>query len=294
MKYLLPFTLPFLLFISASCQSVDKKIFEFGAMADCQYCNKKSSGARRYSESTKKLAACVEHYNTMPLTYIVHLGDFIDAKYESFEPLNKITAKLKAPLYHVLGNHEFSVEDKYKKDIYKTLKMPAPYYDFKVKDWRFIVLNGNDISFHAHPKGSPEQRAAATYYKKNKIKSARWNGAIGPIQLKWLQEKLKTAGENKENVILYCHFPVYKDKQHKLWNAEEVLGVLDQYTCVKAWINGHNHKGGYAERKGVHYLTLKGMVDTAETSYSVIEVYRDRLEVKGYGREGNRVLKLEP
>ena len=41
-----------------------------------------------------------------------------------------------------------------------------------------------------------------------------------------------------------------------------------------------------------HYLTLKGMVDTKKTSYAVIEVYPDRLVVKGFGRETNRDLPL--
>ncbi|MFT4588329.1 MAG: hypothetical protein ACI8QF_002431, partial [Limisphaerales bacterium] len=36
----------------------------------------------------------------------------------------------------------------------------------------------------------------------------------------------------------------------------------------------------------------KGMVDTTESAYSVIEVYRDRLEVVGFGRQERRTLKL--
>ena len=37
---------------------------------------------------------------------------------------------------------------------------------------------------------------------------------------------------------------------------------------------------------------MKGMVDTAQTSYAVIEIYADRLVVKGFGRETNRDLPL--
>ena len=48
----------------------------------------------------------------------------------------------------------------------------------------------------------------------------------------------------------------------------------------------------YGQRDGIHYLTLKGMVDTEQTSYSVIEVYADRLVVKGFGRETERDLPL--
>jgi hypothetical protein len=35
------------------------------------------------------------------------------------------------------------------------------------------------------------------------------------------------------------------------------------------------------------------MVDTpAETAYSVVEVHADRIEVRGFGREANRTLKI--
>jgi len=37
---------------------------------------------------------------------------------------------------------------------------------------------------------------------------------------------------------------------------------------------------------------LKGMVDTEKTSYAVIEVFADRIVVKGFGRETERDLPL--
>ena len=70
------------------------------------------------------------------------------------------------------------------------------------------------------------------------------------------------------------------------------LKIIDRHKSVVAYINGHNHAGNYGQQNGVHYLTLKGMVDTTESAYSVIEVYRDRLEVVGFGRQERRTLKL--
>ena len=61
---------------------------------------------------------------------------------------------------------------------------------------------------------------------------------------------------------------------------------------MAAYLNGHNHAGNYGQLNGIHYLTLKGMVDTEKTSYAVIEVYTDRLVVKGFGRETERELPL--
>jgi manganese-dependent ADP-ribose/CDP-alcohol diphosphatase len=93
-------------------------------------------------------------------------------------------------------------------------------------------------------------------------------------------------------VVIYSHFPVWPENVHNLWNAGEMVELIEAYPCVKAYINGHNHAGNYALKNGIHYLTLKGMVDTLQTSYAVMHVYDDRLEVRGFGREENRTLEI--
>jgi hypothetical protein len=61
---------------------------------------------------------------------------------------------------------------------------------------------------------------------------------------------------------------------------------------VAAYLNGHNHAGNYAQQGKIHFLTLKGMVDTTTSAYSVVEVHKDRLEIKGFGRQNDRTLPL--
>ena len=85
-----------------------KAEFAFGAIADCQYCADPGRGARKYALSEDKLTKCVTHLNTMDLEYVVHLGDFIDRDFKSFDVVGPIYKKLKMPKYHVLGNHDFS------------------------------------------------------------------------------------------------------------------------------------------------------------------------------------------
>ena len=94
-------------------------------------------------------------------------------------------------------------------------------------------------------------------------------------------------------MILFCHFPVYPADPHNLWNAKGVIALLEEFTCVKAYINGHNHKGKYGIKNGIHYLTCKGMVDTDESAFSIIQVYEDKLKVNGHGRETDRMLPLK-
>ena len=269
-----------------------KPQFSIGVIADCQYHNEEGTGIRKYSESKEKLELCVAHFNTLDLTYVIHLGDFIDRDWESFDVVGPIYNRLLVPKYHVLGNHDFSVSDDKKKHVAAKMSLPSAYYDFVINDWRFIVLNGNDISFHAYPKDSEEYKYTATYYEKNNVSSPKWNGAIGEAQMDWLKNKLDDASRKNEKVILYCHFPIYPENIHNLWNADEVIALLEKYPAVKAYINGHNHHGNYGFKNGIHYLTFRGMVDTDETAYGVIKVFTDRLEIKGYGREGDKTLQI--
>jgi len=266
-------------------------LFRFGAVADCQYCEATSKN-RKYSLSPKKLTACVEHYNQMELSFVVHLGDFIDRDFESFDKVVPIYNQLKAPHYHVLGNHDFEVADDKKALVPAKLGLKQRYYDFTRKGWRFIAIDGNDVSLYAWPKGDPRTKAAAEYHKGLNPRPPTWNGAVGDQQLKWIESKLQAATKAKERVILFCHFPIYPKNGHNLWNDKVLTGLLARYPCVAAYLNGHNHAGNYGQRDNIHYLTLKGMVDTEESSYSVIEVYPDRLAVKGFGRESNRSLSF--
>lgn len=270
----------------------DPSRFAFGVIADCQYCAGPPRGVRHYAESRWKLAACVDHLQSLELAYTVHLGDFIDRDFESFDVVAPIYESLNCDSYHVLGNHDYSVSDEHKADVPRRLGMPSNYYDFTVEDWRFVVLDGNDVSLHAHVEGSPAHASAAEYHREHAPKAPTWNGALGSDQLAWLEAKLDEACDAQQRVVLYCHFPVFPENVHNLWNAAVVLELIDDHPCVKAYLNGHNHAGNYAERHGVHFLTLKGMVDTQQTSYAVVEVQKDTLFIHGFGRERDRVLKI--
>ena len=145
---------------------------------------------------------------------MIHLGDFIDRDYDSFDKVLPIYQSLKMPAYHALGNHDFDVADKWKAKVPERMGMKSKYYNFKAQGWRFIVLDGNDVSFHAYPKDSLEYQNAGEYYRENKIRSPKWNGAVGEKQLAWMQEVLRGAEEKGEKVVLYCHFPVYPADPH--------------------------------------------------------------------------------
>ncbi len=275
-------------------QSSGEPIFSFGVIADCQYCNVKvpKAAARQYQLSPKKLTACVEHLNRFDLQFVVHLGDFIDRNFKSFADVAPIYDKLKADHYHVLGNHDFSVVDEHKAKVPAALGLKSRYYQFRCHGYRFIALDGNDVSLHAYPASDPRHKAAVALHKKLPSGTPTWNGAVGQVQLDWLKKELNEADRAGERVVLFCHFPVYPENVHNLWNAAEVLDMVRESSVVVAYMNGHNHAGNYGRLAKRYFVTFKGMVNTEETAYAVVNVHADRLEIKGFGRQKNMTLPL--
>lgn len=280
------------------CSTSNEPIFSFGVVSDIQYADVESHDVRHYRESLKKLQECVDTLNTKKLTFVIQLGDFIEKNYASFDTVFSVFNKLNMPKYHALGNHDFSIRDRYKESINKKFGLEREYYDFKIDSWRFIVLDGHDISFHKRWEGSEIYSQSIKIHSelqhKNQQNAQKWNGAIGKAQLEWLKNKLNQANSQNEKVILFCHYPVFPREWHTLWNDEELLSLIDNFDCIVAYINGHNHAGNYAARNNKHYLTIKGMVDTPdENSFAVVDVYTDSLKVTGFGREPSRTLIIK-
>lgn len=159
---------------------------------------------------------------------------------------------------------------------------------------RFIFLNGNELSTYAsNNKG--EIKDATDYIEalKNEgsINAVDWNGGIRRKQLEWLRDELNNSKEADEKVILFCHFPVWPENNHNLLNYKEVLSLLEKYPNIVAWFNGHNHAGNYGNFNMIHFVTLKGMVETeTSNSFALVEVYKNKLWIKGYGREKSQIL----
>lgn len=267
----------------------------FGVMADVQYCNSDPAGSRFYRWSPGKLEACVKHLNQLDLAFVIQLGDLIDADFHSFDRVVPILARLRHPVHHVLGNHDFTVAADDKAGVPGRLAMTAPHYAFTSGRWRLVALNGNDLSVIAHPEGSARYREARKMLARLKAagrpNAQAWNGALGNEQLAWLEAQLALAEAKQERVIVFCHWPVYPSNPHNLWNDTAVLDILAGHECVAAYMNGHNHKGHYGLHQGLHCITFKGMVEHEDrTAYAVVHCGETHMAVMGYGDENSRSL----
>lgn len=266
--------------------------FRIGAIADVQYAAQPDAPPRLYHTAPTKLAAAVQDLNREKLDFVVHLGDFIDRDWASYDAMLPIARKLRHPWHFALGNHEFAIDDQYKPQVPAKLGMPARYYSFTRHGWLFLVTDGNDLSSYAWPAGTLEHQRSMNAYARHYAGKPLWNGGIGDAQLAWIDRELTRADRQGLNVMLLNHFPIYPENKHNLWNADAVRAVVERHRSAKLWLDGHNHQGNYGMHQGVHYVNLKAMLDTDETAYARLDFFVDRVELKGRGRQEDMVLAL--
>jgi manganese-dependent ADP-ribose/CDP-alcohol diphosphatase len=259
----------------------------FGLLADLQYCNSDPAYNRFFKNSPDKLRKALNEFGRHKLDFIIQLGDLIDHDEQSFQGILPLFDQVKVPLYHVLGNHDYEVSEAYKTKVPDVLSTDR-FYNFKLGNWRFIVLDGNEISTFANNKNSENYKEAEKILTaENKPVNANfWNGGIGKKQLKWLNSILEDASENDENVMIFCHYPIFPSHRHNLLNDKEVLELIGKYHCVKAWFNGHNHNGNYGQSENIHFINMKGMVETENKyAFSVVTLGKPGIIIDGYGSE---------
>jgi manganese-dependent ADP-ribose/CDP-alcohol diphosphatase len=284
-----------LLFMSLS--QILKAQIEFGVFTDCQYCDCETKGTRFYSNSIEKLQNCINQFNSNKnIQFVVGLGDLIDRNITSFDSINAILVQSKTKVYQVIGNHDLAVENEYLDKVPDKLNLDKTWYSFEINDWRFIFLNGNDITIQSNNMEIVEKAITLTTVLKQEGKPNyhEWNGGIGKEQLQWMESQLLEAQKSHQKAILFCHYPLLPYDAHSLWNSDEVLDILRKYDNVKCWMNGHNHAGNYVYSEGIHFLNLKGMVETEKSNaFASIKLNDDTIEVHGFGNEPQRVLQIQ-
>lgn len=269
-------------------------LFSFGIITDVHYCNREPEGSRFYTNSSIKLRKALNNLKADSVEFLINLGDIIDRDFESFKPVLDIIDSSGLPVYHVVGNHDYSVEKRFKRKIPVQRHSGNKYYSFVQGNIRFIALDGNEVSVYA--SGSRKTTSDALKLIEELSLSGRenamdWNGGISGKQLQWLKLQLDESVSRNEKVIILCHFPVYPDNMHNLLNSDKVLSLLGKYQNVVAWFNGHNHSGNYGNFNMIHFVTLKGMVETSNTgSHARVDVYRNKIWITGSGREKSQIL----
>ena len=251
----------------------------FGIVTDCHYANADTVGTRYYRHSLDKLGECVEAMNKQQVDFLVELGDFKDQNSPPAEQktlsylqaVESVFCKFDGPAYHVLGNHD---QDSLSKTQFLTnientgIDAGRSYYSFDFNGVHFVVLDAN-------------YKSDGTDYDHGNFD---WTDAnVPPAELQWLRRDLAAS---RGHVIVLVHQLLDGTGSHHVKNTADVRQVLEQSGRVLAVFQGHRHDGGYSRIEGIHYYTLKAVVEgpsPENNSYAIVEVRPDMtITVTGY------------
>jgi len=282
-------SLLFTLFYSIS---EGQSLIRIGLIADPQYADRDTRGSRFYRNSLGKLDSAVLAINREGVDFTVTLGDLVDVGPTDLQPVLQRLGKLKRPVYNILGNHDYvNVEDG--ASLYRSYKMPHPYYTVEKGQWLLIMLNTNELAEYATPTGSDQRLSWQTL--NDGLKAAKrkndqpWNGGASVTQLRWMEKQLQKAKSSNKKVIVFTHHPLYPENGLEALNNREILALIEKYPVVKAVISGHHHPGNFATYKGIPMITLEGMIETADqNAYGILELGPHQLDLHGEGRMTTR------
>ncbi|KAL6583728.1 hypothetical protein OROMI_003017 [Orobanche minor] len=302
----------------ASTQS-KQPLISFGVISDVQYADIPDGRSflnvpRYYRHSLFVLQRAVQNWNERKLKFAINFGDIVDGfcpKSESLNAISKIVDEFNSfngPIYHMIGNH--CLYNLPRENLLPLLNIPGrdgrAYYDFSpIQEFRFVVLDGYDISAIGWPKGHPNAAKALNFLNERNPNSDKnspnglvgpdrrylmFNGAVGLEQMEWLDRVLEDSTKSNQKVVICCHLPLEpraSTDESLLWNYDEVMEIIHRYRCVKVCLGGHEHRGGYCvDSHGVHHRVFEAALECppGTDAFGCVDLFNDRLVLSGADR----------
>jgi len=255
----------------------------FGIVADIHYADKDMRINRYYRESIEKLEQCVAAFNESRLAFAVMLGDFIDkapdktVELEYLKTIRQVFSRYAGDKHFVLGNHDLTKLSKAEYLAACGAVVQNSFYSFDIGGYHFVILDANF------------RRDGEAYDSGN----FKWKDTSIPApQLKWLEHDLRRTPEAKK--IVFVHQNLHDEAGvYGVKNAKAVRRILEKFGNVLAVMQAHDHKGAYAKINGIHYFTLKALVDgptLKNNAYAIVTIDSShRVSIRGYGREKDKI-----
>ena len=258
-----------------------RRTLRVGMLTDLHYADREAAGTRFYRESLVKAREAVARLRAGRADLLAVLGDLKDMapgepESRTLGHLAAIEAEIQGfggPTCHVLGNHD--MDNLSKAQALGSLTNPggAPgqgHYAFSRGGVRFVVL---DACF----------RADGVAYDRGNFD---WRDTFVPAwELAWLEGELRTA---REPVIVLAHQRLDAEGDAYVKNSPAVRAALESPGKVLAVFQGHDHAGGHRQVNGIHYYTLKAVVEGSgaeNNAYALVEVHPGLdITVTGYRR----------
>ena len=255
--------------------------WRFGLVTDSHYADAEPKGTRFYRESLGKVRAAVDKLRAERAGFLAMLGDLKDmapgeAEARTLSHLVAIESEIQrfsGPTYHVLGNHDMDNLSKPQFVAHVTNTGITPgrsFYGFSHGGLRFIVLDATyDKDGRDYDHGKFDWR----------------DSNLPAAQLEWLGTELKAT---REPVIVFVHQRLDGNGPASIRNREAVRRPLEASGKVLAVFQGHDHPGAYTLINGIHYYTLRAVIEgsgEANNAFAVVDVSPNLdLAITGYLR----------
>jgi predicted phosphodiesterase len=252
-----------------------------GLVTDLHYADKAPAGTRHYRETLAKLDEAARQFDQDKPTFLVELGDLIDAT-DSVDAERSYLTSINRPFsaickdrHYVLGNH--CVDTLTKEEFLGGVEQEKSYYSFDRAGTHFVVL---DSCFRSD--GQPYER-----------RNFQWTDAnIPAAELERLDADLRATDKP---VIVFAHQRLDVAGDHGVRNDADVRTVLEASGRVLAVFQGHSHRNELEEIGGIHYCTLAAMVEGSgadNNGYSLLEIApAGTLQLTGFRRQKSQRLR---
>lgn len=287
----------------------EKIMVKAGIITDMHHTSKADTATRKYSASLSKMKAFIASMKQESPDFVLEMGDFVDTLAQGTDPaknLEEIETVFTSigPAFHVLGNHEFDnlTREFVLKAVSNTgIPLGRTWYSWDSNGVHFIVLDA-DYTPQAPHRAYDMNTPGDTFWT--------WKDTfVPPRELVWLEKDL-FATTLPSVVFTHQTLDRVDDQDHNIKNASAVRKVLEDSGKVIIVLSGHDHAGGYANIKGIHYIVMNGNVGTndsrpwAETSrkegfdtrldnqFAVLEISAKgtnqyRIKLTGHGRQAS-------
>ena len=246
-----------------------------GLVTDLHHADKPPVGTRHYLETMGKLAEAATQFKKEKVTFVVELGDLIDAadtvetEQRYLKTINKEFSAISKDRHYVLGNH--CVDTLTKAEFLDGVEQKRAYYSFDRGDFHFVIL---DACFRSD--GEPYGR-----------KNSKWmDSNIPAAEMEWLQGDLKST---KKKTVVFAHQRLDVSTNHGVKNGPEVRKILEESGKVLAVFQGHSHQNDLNDIGGIHYCTLLAMVEGSgaeNNGYSVLQLSPDgTIRITGFRKQ---------
>ena len=251
------------------------KRLKIGLITDLHHADKPPAGTRHYQETLGKLDEAAYRFEKEEINFVVELGDLIDeadtvnSELRYLKDVNREFSVISKDRHCVLGNH--CVTTLNKDEFLGGVEQKKSYYSFDRGNFHFLVL---DACFRID--GTPYGR-----------KNFDWKeSSIPALELEWLQTDLKST---KKKTIVFVHHRLDVVSNFGIKNAAEVRKLLENSGKVLAVFQGHSHDNDLKDMGGIHYCTLRAMVEGSgpdNNGYSIMDLTSDSsIQLTGFRKQ---------